>query len=118
MRIAILRPVTITGTRGPIDFTARRQQVVLATLLWSAGRTVPIESLIDAVWGATPPDTARSQVHICVCGIRKRLDRGGLADLVGTCSPGYRATVRPGDLCLPGFGRLTGEGPALPHAAP
>ena len=112
MRISILGSLEIVGPRGPIEFTARRQQIVLATLLWNANRVVPMDVLIDAIWGSAPPATARSQVHICVSSIRKRLVRGGLHQLVTTRPPGYRAWVEPGQLDLHVFDRLVDAGRA------
>jgi DNA-binding SARP family transcriptional activator len=100
MQISILGPLEVVAPKGRIGFTARRQQIVLATMLWNANRVVPMEVLIDSVWGQAPPATARSQVHICVSGIRKRLDRSGLHTLLTTRPPGYQAWVRPGQLDL------------------
>ncbi|MFL6143246.1 MAG: BTAD domain-containing putative transcriptional regulator [Labedaea sp.] len=122
MKISVLGQLELYGARGTIRITARRQQVVLATLIWNANRVVPIESLIDALWGATPPATARSQVHICVSGIRKRLVRSGLHRLLETEPPGYLARVSPGELDLQIFDELVGKGRSLmsahrPHEA-
>jgi DNA-binding SARP family transcriptional activator len=103
MRISILGPLEVVGPQGPVTFTARRQQIVLAVMLWNANRVVPMEVLIDALWGQEPPATARSQVHISVSGIRKRLARGGLHELLSTCPPGYRTRVRDGELDLHEF---------------
>src|SRR5919205_4021342 len=100
MLISILGSLEIVGPRGPVRLTAPRQKVVLATLLWNANRMVPIERLIDAVWNGAPPLTARSQVHICVSNVRKRLARAGLHSLVDTEPPGYRAALGPGELDL------------------
>lgn len=103
MRISILGPLEVVGPQGPVTFTARRQQIVLAIILWNANRVVPMEVLIDALWGQEPPATARSQVHISVSGIRKRLARSGLHELVSTCPPGYRAWIRDGESDLHEF---------------
>lgn len=86
---------------------------MLATLVWQANRVVAIDSLIDALWGTMPPDTARSQVHICVSGIRKRLARSGLHQLVDTEPPGYLARVDAGELDVQVFDDLVGKGRAL-----
>lgn len=103
MRILLLGPLEIVGPQGPISFTAPRQQIVLATILWNANRVVPMEVLIDALWGQEPPATARSQVHTSVSGIRKRLARSGLHELVSTWPPGYRSWVRDGEVDLHEF---------------
>lgn len=105
MRILLLGPLEVVGPQGPVTFTARRQQIVLAIILWNANRVVPMEVLIDALWGQEPPATARSQVHTSVSGVRKRLARSGLHELVSTWPPGYRTWVRDGDLDLHEFDR-------------
>jgi DNA-binding SARP family transcriptional activator len=106
MAISILGSFRIAGPEHAIDLTAPRQQIVLAMLLWNANRVVPIERLIDALWRQSPPVTARSQVHICVGAIRKRLGRCGLHGLVNTHPPGYRAAVAEDQLDLHVFDRL------------
>lgn len=103
MRIFLLGPLEVVGPQGPVTFTARRQQIVLAIILWNANRVVPMEVLIDALWGQEPPATARSQVHTSVSGVRKRLARSGLHELVSTWPPGYRTWIREGDLDLHEF---------------
>jgi DNA-binding SARP family transcriptional activator len=113
MWISILGSLEIVGPRGAIHLTAPRQKIVLATLLWNANRVVPIERLVDAIWDGSPPATARSQVHICVSSIRKRLARGGLHSLVDTNPPGYRASVDEDQLDLHVFDRLAASGRAL-----
>lgn len=112
MRISILGPLEVAGPQGPVTFTARRQQIVLAIVLWNANRVVPMEVLIDALWGQEPPATARSQVHISVSGIRKRLARSGLHELVSTCPPGYRTWIREGESDLHEFDQHVATGRA------
>ncbi|HEU5469209.1 MAG TPA: BTAD domain-containing putative transcriptional regulator [Actinophytocola sp.] len=68
----------------------RRERTMLAVLLLAAGRLVPIERLIDAVWGDAPPTTARRQVHNAASELRRAL--GGL---LVTREPGYQLVVRP-----------------------
>lgn len=106
MAISILGSFRIAGPEHAIDLTAPRQQIVLAMLLWNANRVVPIDRLIDAVWRHSPPATARSQVHICVGAIRKRLARCGIHGLVTTHPPGYRAALDGDQLDLHVFDRL------------
>nr|WP_279672122.1 BTAD domain-containing putative transcriptional regulator [Flexivirga meconopsidis] len=70
--------------------TSGRQRAALAALLLSAGRTVPVDTLIDAIWDEDPPSTARNQVAICVAALRKQLkEHTGRDDLIHTKHPGY-----------------------------
>lgn len=110
--ISILGPLELTGPRGTIRLTARRQQILVAALVWQANRVVPIDSLIDVMWGAESPSTARSQVHISVSGVRKRLARSGLHQLIDTEPPGYLVRVGPGQLDAHRFDELAELGRA------
>jgi DNA-binding SARP family transcriptional activator len=113
IRISILGPCELVSPRGVVRFTARRQQIVLATLVWHANRVVPIDALIDALWGSTPPDTARSQVHISVSHIRQRLARHDLHHVVETAPPGYLARIGEHELDLHVFDELVAKGRML-----
>ncbi|MFC8451308.1 BTAD domain-containing putative transcriptional regulator [Kitasatospora sp. NPDC057223] len=106
-------PLEIIGPRGPAGITAPRQRIVLTALLLKSNRTVPVEMLIDAVWGENPPATARSQIHICVSNLRKRLARAGVFTLIDTQPLGYRALVDGDELDLHRFDRLVADGRAL-----
>lgn len=113
MRISVMGPLEIIGPRGPAGITAPRQRIVLTALLLKSNRTVPVEMLIDAVWGENPPATARSQIHICVSNLRKRLARAGVFTLIDTQPLGYRARVDDDELDLHRFDRLVTDGRAL-----
>ncbi|OKK14724.1 hypothetical protein AMK16_29660 [Streptomyces sp. CB00455] len=59
-------------------------------LLLSPGRIVSVDTLIDAVWPAGAPTTARNQIAICVAGLRKVFnDAADAAGLIATSHPGY-----------------------------
>ncbi|WP_205850216.1 AfsR/SARP family transcriptional regulator [Nakamurella flava] len=65
-----------------------RQQIVLAALALSINRVVSTDHLIETVWGGDPPDTARTQIQICLSRLRRLLEPTGAR--VVTQSPGYR----------------------------
>ncbi|MFV2198807.1 AfsR/SARP family transcriptional regulator [Nocardiopsis sp. LOL_012] len=71
-----------------------RQQVVLAALLLELGRVVSTDALVDALWASDPPETARTQVQICVSRLRKLLRP--LGAVIDTRSPGYLLRADPG----------------------
>jgi DNA-binding SARP family transcriptional activator len=92
--------------------TARRQQVVLALLLLNGNRVVPLESLLDALWGATPPATARAQVQTCVSALRRSLANAGLGERIRVRGLGYSIDLRPNELDLDVFEALVVRGQA------
>jgi DNA-binding SARP family transcriptional activator len=75
-----------------------RQEVVLVRLLLDANRVVSIDQLIEAVWDDHPPATARTQVQICVSGLRSTLSGIGLDRVIVTKSFGYLLAVADDEL--------------------
>ncbi|WP_329562993.1 tetratricopeptide repeat protein [Streptomyces uncialis] len=112
MRFRMLGPLEVTGPDRSVPITAERQRVLLALLLMEANRVVTAERLVDAVWGDSPPSTARGQIHICVSMVRANLAKAGLTDVIHTRPWGYVAEVADDDLDLHVFDRLALAGRA------
>jgi DNA-binding SARP family transcriptional activator len=85
-RFLLLGPVQVIDGDG----IAPRHRAVLAYLLLHAGRVIPMERLIDAMWGYEQPDTARSQIHAAITALR----RAGVRDVLQTRPGGYLADAR------------------------
>ena len=66
---------------------------MLAYLLLEANQVVSIDNLVDALWDEDPPDTARTQVQICMSRLRKNLAVGGVEVTLATKRPGYALQV-------------------------
>ncbi|MGW4058217.1 BTAD domain-containing putative transcriptional regulator [Amycolatopsis sp. NPDC004747] len=98
--------------REPVVVTARRQQVVLALLLLNGNRVVPLEVLLDALWGPEPPATARAQVQTCVSALRRALAKAGLGERIRARGSGYCLDLAPGELDLHEFEALVARGRA------
>ncbi|MFD3487616.1 BTAD domain-containing putative transcriptional regulator [Streptomyces sp. NPDC058665] len=64
---------------------------VLASLLLSPNRVVPVGRLVEAVWETEPPSTASHQVRKAVGGLRHCIPGG--RELIVTERPGYQAVV-------------------------
>jgi predicted ATPase/DNA-binding SARP family transcriptional activator len=116
--VGILLPVTTPTTTlcvlGPleIEWPDRRvavhgqvQRRLLAALVAAEGRTVSVDALIDALWGETPPRSARNTLQSHVARLRDLLgDPGAIAtrapgyalvpEVVRTDADGFRAAVR------------------------
>lgn len=58
----LLGPVEVWAAGRLVDAGQPRQRSVLAALLVDAGRPVTWETLVDRVWGETPPELARHAV--------------------------------------------------------
>jgi DNA-binding SARP family transcriptional activator len=86
LRFLLLGPVQVVDCDG----IAPRHRAVLAYLLLHAGRVIPMERLVDAMWGYEQPDTARSQIHAAITALR----RAGVRDVLQTRPGGYLADAR------------------------
>ncbi|MCX4696214.1 AfsR/SARP family transcriptional regulator [Streptomyces sp. NBC_01408] len=85
----ILGPLQVTGQGGPVRIPPGRQEVILAALLLEANRVVSTDYLVDLIWDDEPPDTARTQVQICVSRLRKLFTKAAIAAAITTRPPGY-----------------------------
>ncbi|WP_217139697.1 BTAD domain-containing putative transcriptional regulator [Streptomyces sp. AC627_RSS907] len=103
VRFAILGPVEMSVAGRPLTGTAPRHRAVLAYLLLHSRTVLGMEQLIDAMWGPTPPDTARAQIHAAIAALRRVLRTGGAADLLETRPAGYVITPPAGQLDLAEF---------------
>ena len=56
-----------------------------------AGRMVPVEALVDAMWGDDPPPTAAKTVQSHVVRLRQSLNDAG--DPIETTPGGYRLRI-------------------------
>jgi DNA-binding SARP family transcriptional activator len=98
----ILGPLEASDETGPLLLGGQKQRSVLALLLLEAGRVVPQDRLIDALWNETPPRTAVTSLQNFVSQLRKLLG----PSVLETKAPGYRLNVRPGELDLDRFRQL------------
>lgn len=88
---SILGPLAARVGESQISVGGPVQRRVLAMLLLEAGRIVPVDRLVDAVWDEDPPSTAAHQVRKAAASLRKRIPSGH--DLIVTDDPGYRIDV-------------------------
>jgi class 3 adenylate cyclase len=102
----ILGPLEATGANGPVKLAAGKQKALLAVLLLHADRVVPVDRLVDDLWGGAAPESAHKMVQILVSQLRKRLPD----ELVLTRAPGYVADLAGHSLDLRRFEELAGEG--------
>ncbi|HXF37880.1 MAG TPA: AfsR/SARP family transcriptional regulator, partial [Actinomycetota bacterium] len=111
MEFRILGPLEVTDGGRPIALGGAKQRVLLAVLLLEAGRVVPIERLVDALWGDAPPEDARHAVQVYISQLRKALVAGGAgANPIATQSGGYALRIEPDDLDLHRFERAVEAG--------
>ena len=101
----ILGPLEVWADGSPVRVAPGRQETVLAALLLDANRVVSVDHLIDLLWDECPPNTARTQVQICVSRLRKVLSDAGIDAPIATRPPGYLMRVAQDALDLHVFTR-------------
>jgi YVTN family beta-propeller protein len=102
----ILGPFEVRENGRTIDIGGGKQRALLAVLLLRFREMVSVDTLIDALWGAHPPERAASSMHAYVSRLRKALGRDRL--LRGP--HGYQLVVEPEELDVVRFERLLASG--------
>jgi class 3 adenylate cyclase/tetratricopeptide (TPR) repeat protein len=112
MEYRVLGSLEVLDDSGrPLSLGGTRQQTVLGSLLLHAGRTVPLDRLVEDVW-ESPPETAAKTVQVYVSRLRRLLPGA-----IETRSGGY-ALLLDGDLLdVMQFEQLTDDGRAALGAA-
>src|SRR5436190_386101 len=86
----------------PVDLGHARQRCVLGVLLVDAGRPVPIDQLVDRVWGKEAPQRATAALYSYLSRLRRALgDASGVG--IKRQPAGYLLTVDPQALDLNRF---------------
>lgn len=94
LRINILGPLEVRNGDRAVLLAGMKQRVLLSSLTLNSWTAVPINALIDMLWGEAPPPTARAKIHFHVSELRKALgaDRDDRQPgwPVVTCQGGYQ----------------------------
>ncbi|MEU6712208.1 BTAD domain-containing putative transcriptional regulator [Nonomuraea sp. NPDC046802] len=99
---------------APVPVGPPKRQALLALLLLRRNRLVPMGRIVGGIWGATPPATARAQVHAHVAGLRGLLESVGAGrDMLRTGPAGYVLQPPPGSVDLDLFDELAGSARTL-----
>jgi DNA-binding SARP family transcriptional activator len=73
VRIEVLGPLHVEAGAVAVVPTAGKQRQILALLALQPGRLVPVAALIEELWGALPPRTARATIQTYVLRLRRIL---------------------------------------------
>lgn len=121
MRFHVLGPLDVRGVAGqPIEVTSAKHRALVSVLLLGAGRVVPVDRIVDQLWGDAPPATAVATLQTYVSQLRRLLEpergRREAASLVVTRSPGYALRVAPADVDAHRLPDLVAQGTRLAEA--
>ena len=92
MHLGVLGPLEIVGRERRERLGSGSQRTILGVLIARRGEVVSPDALIEAVWGARPPASARTSLHSHISRLRRTLaaiDPDGV-DLVTSAPGGYR----------------------------
>jgi DNA-binding SARP family transcriptional activator/tetratricopeptide (TPR) repeat protein len=91
----VLGPLCVERDGEPLDLGGPQRRIVLAVLLARVNEVVPVDRLVDALWGDTPPSSYRVQLQGLVSDLRRRLAPAGerAAAPIVTSPPGYLLQV-------------------------
>jgi DNA-binding SARP family transcriptional activator len=116
-------PLEIVADSTPLSVGGQKQRALVAFLLLRANEVVVRETLIDALWGAEPPDSAWQAVAVYVSRLRALLREHRSHARVMTRGTGYVLELELEELDLHRFEELAKEGRRAlqlgnaPHAA-
>ena len=83
----VLGPLEVVSGGERVALGGAKQRAVLAVLLLRAGEVVPLERLIDEVWGTDPPPSAAHTLESYVSRLRQLLT--GLGPIISRRGAGY-----------------------------
>lgn len=106
MRVSLLGPLRVDGESGEVVLRAAKERSLLATLALSPGRIVGFAALADALWGDSPPATARKTLQTYVSNIRRALG----AEVVATAASGYILQIADDEVDVGRFRALVHAG--------
>ena len=110
LEIRILGPLEVSDETGHVALGGPKQRGLLAILVLEPGRVVPIDRLIDLLWGQEAPRTASASLQNSVGRLRRALG----ADVLETRSPGYVLNVDPDQIDATRFERALADARRLP----
>jgi DNA-binding SARP family transcriptional activator/tetratricopeptide (TPR) repeat protein len=100
----ILGPLEVRDGERVLSLGGARRRAVLGILLLDANRVVSVDSLVDGVWGDTPPASVHASLQNHVSRLREEL-----GDRLETRAPGYSLRVAPDELDFDRFRRLVAD---------
>ncbi len=107
MELRILGPLEVAGENGPVDLRAAKHRRLLAALTLARGQSCTADALVDAVWGASPPASARKLLQVYVSQLRKALPS---REALVTTPSGYALRSEHVSLDADRFERLLDDG--------
>ena len=119
MEFKILGPLEVREGERHLACKGPKQRLLLGVLLLHANEVVSSDRLIEALWGASPPETARKALQMHVSQLRDLLEpqrARGEGRVLLTRPPGYELSLADGELDLQQFEQGVAEARAATKA--
>src|SRR4029453_5585923 len=114
MEFRILGPLEVSAGDVAIKLGGPKQRAVLAHLIVRANRPVPVELLIDGLWGEEPPETAKNTLQTYVYRLRQVLGD----DRISSGAAGYVLRADAAEIDAPPFEAMVKAAKAPPPSHP
>lgn len=103
----------------PADLGGPKPRALLALLVAARGRPVPVEQLVDQMWGEEPPARVEASLQSYVARLRRALEPGRAAGAPAQClrtrAAGYSLAVDDGAVDAHRFAALLQQAGDEPH---
>ena len=108
VEFAVLGPLEVRSEGGLVSVGRGRPRRLLIALLLRVGRVVPVDVLVDQVWGEHPPADAANALQVQVSYLRRVLGLSptGPAPALRTAASGYLLDVAAESIDVHRFERL------------
>jgi len=97
VEVAVLGPVEVRIDGSPADLGSPKQRALVAALAMTPGRAVAVDTLVDLLWGDTPPASVSSTLQGYISHLRRALEPGrtrrSTPTVLVTVAPGYALAV-------------------------
>lgn len=105
LEFSLLGPLLVRRDGAVVPIAAGRQRALLTALLLNSGQVVQADQLIDMLWEAGPPTSARASLHNYVKRLRQALGDAGHSRII-TQGRGYTISVAADELDVSRFEAL------------
>lgn len=74
MQVRVLGRIELAVEGAVVDLGGLKQRALLAILVTADGHAVPVERLVDLLWGEDPPAKAMASLHAYIARLRRLLE--------------------------------------------
>src|SRR5215472_7143815 len=109
MQFGVLGPLEVRSDNGLLTIKGVKERRLLGLLLSRADSAVPVDAIIEALWGSDPPPSAVKSVQVHVVRVRKMLATDGADGLISRHGIGYMLRARRDQVDTLQFADLVGR---------